>query len=162
MSTPLALPSTVVQALRDSLVLCYTGRSRVSGNIISTVMGNYRRDEARTVYALHRLKAVAAEMRDALLSGDLAGFGGLLAENWECQKLLDASVTNPQIDRLFQLATRKGAVGGKALGAGGGGCLLFYAPGNADTLRQALLEQGVALLDFDFDSDGLRVDDGGT
>ena len=155
--TPLALPPAVVQALRDGLVLGYTGRSRVSGNIIGTVMGNYRRGEARTVYALHRLKAIAVEMRAALLGGDLDGFAGLLGENWECQKMLDASVTNPQINSLFDLATRKGAVGGKALGAGGGGCLLFYAPGETTALRQALVEQNVTLLEFSFDEDGLQV-----
>ena len=160
-STLLALSSDLVQALRDNLVLCYTGRSRVSGNIISTVMGNYQRGEARTVYALHRLKAIAVEMRDALLSADLDGFAGLLAENWECQKMLDASVTNPQIDSLFSFATQTGAVGGKALGAGGGGCLLLYAPNTANTVRRTLLDHGVTLLEFDFDRDGLRVEGGG-
>lgn len=156
-STRLDVPREVIQALRERLVLCYTGRSRVSGNIIATVMGNYRRGEAATTYALRRLKAIATAMRDALLLGDLDAFGRLLAENWECQKMLDASVTNPQIDSLFELATRNGAAGGKALGAGGGGCVLFYAPSDTTRLRQALSRAGLTLIDFDFDFEGLRV-----
>ncbi len=156
-ATRLALSDSVSQRLRDSLVLCYTGRSRVSGTIISTVMGNYRRAEPRTTQALYRLRGIAVAMRDALLSGDLAAVGPLLLENWRCQKDLDASVTTPQLDSLFDIALRHGATGGKALGAGGGGCLLFHAPDAAERVRAALADVGATIFDFDFDFEGLQV-----
>ncbi len=156
-STRLDVPPPVVDALMQGLVLCYTGHSRISGDIITRVMGNYRRGDPRTTDALRRLKAIAIEMRDALIAGDLHSFGALLFDNWRCQQQLDASVTTPDIDTLFDLALRGGAVGGKALGAGGGGCVLFYAPDNAEGLRSVLRGRGLTLLEFDFDFDGLRV-----
>ncbi|MFN8471545.1 MAG: GHMP kinase [Anaerolineae bacterium] len=155
--TPVELTDAVTAALTRDLVLCYTGRSRISGGIISTVMGNYKRGDPRTTGALHRLKAIASEMRDALIAGDLQGFGALLLDNWRCQKDLDASVTTPEIDSLFDFAQGKGAKGGKALGAGGGGCILFYAPASADALREGLTERGLAVLEFAFDVAGLQV-----
>ncbi len=157
-ATRVAMPSAALDALRRDLVLVYTGRSRVSGNIIATVMGAYRRGEPRTTQALHRLKAIAAEMRDALLAGDLSAFGALLSENWACQTALDPSTTTPQIGALFDLARRHGATGGKALGAGGGGCVLFYAPNSSDALRAILAGEGLAVFEFDFDFEGLRVE----
>jgi len=155
---PLHPSDGVLNELEKHLVLCYTGRSRVSGDIISTVMEAYRRGEPGTVRALHRLKAIAVEMRDALLAGDLEAFGALLRENWENQKALHPSVTNPQIERLFAIALAEGAVGGKALGAGGGGCLLFYCRSDREHLvRQALAEAGAQPLSFHFDFKGLQV-----
>ena len=155
---PLHPPARVLNELEKHLVLCYTGRSRVSGDIISTVMEAYRRGEPGTVRALHRLKAIAVEMRDALLAGDLEAFGALLRENWENQKALHPSVTNPQIERLFAIAMAEGAIGGKALGAGGGGCLLFYCRSDQEHLvRRALAEAGAQPLSFHFDFKGLQV-----
>ncbi|HIC93760.1 MAG TPA: GHMP kinase, partial [Anaerolineae bacterium] len=111
-----------------------------------------------TVRALHRLKAIAVEMRDALLEGDLEAFGALLRENWENQKALHPSVTNPQIERLFAIALAEGAIGGKALGAGGGGCLLFYCRSDREhAVRQALAGAGAQPLSFHFDFKGLQV-----
>lgn len=159
-ATRIDLSPTTLAGLRRDLVLVYTGRSRVSGSIIATVMGAYRRGESRTTHALHRLKAIAVEMRDALLAGDLAAFGTLLGENWACQKALDPSTTTPQIDALFDLARRRGATGGKALGAGGGGCVLIYAPDHSAALRAMLVNEGLTIFDFDFDSEGLRVQTG--
>ncbi len=155
---PLHPPDGVLNELEKHLVLCYTDRSRVSGDIISTVMEAYRRGEPSTVRALHRLKAIAVEMRDALLAGDLEAFGALLRENWENQKALHPSVTNPQIERLFAIALTAGAIGGKALGAGGGGCLLFYCrPDREHLVRQALAEAGAQPLSFHLDFKGLQV-----
>ena len=155
---PLHPSDGVLNELEKHLVLCYTGRSRVSGDIISTVMEAYRRGEPGTVRALHRLKAIAVEMRDALLAGDLEAFGALLRENWENQKALHPSVTNPQIERLFAITLAEGAVGGKALGAGGGGCLLFYCRSDQEHLvRRALAEAGAQPLSFHFDFKGLQV-----
>ncbi len=156
-STKVGVPTDTVEGLLRGLVLCYSGRSRISGNIISTVMGNYRRGDPRTTGALRRLKAIAGEMRDALLASDLLSFGALLLDNWRCQQQLDASVTTPDIDALFDLARHHGAIGGKALGAGGGGCVLFYAADNADELRDTLRGRGLAVLEFNFDFDGLQV-----
>lgn len=155
--SPLHLAPATRYELEKRLVMCYTGRSRVSGNIISTVMGAYRAGVPRTVQALHALKRIAVDMKSALLRGDLASFGELLQENWENQKQLDPSVTNSTIDELFELARRSGAQGGKALGAGGGGCVLFYAVADQEhRLRLTLAERGLQLIEFTLDFEGVR------
>jgi len=154
----LRVPAWVKNELEKHLVMCYTGKSRVSGNIIEVVMGAYERGEKKTVGALHRLKEIAEEMKSVLVSGDITRFGALLLENWENQKRLDASVTTPQIERLFEVATGAGAVGGKALGAGGGGCVLFLADDNREhEVRKALQGEGVQIIDFNFEDCGLQT-----
>ncbi|MBI5956206.1 MAG: GHMP kinase [Chloroflexi bacterium] len=154
----LRLDAGFVEALQRDLVLCYTGRSRVSGDIIQAVIDSFQRGEPATVVALHNIKAVAERMRRALLSSDYQALAHLLSENWAEQMKLHASVTSPEIDALFARATRHGALGGKALGAGGGGCLLFLCqPGKAGVVRAELASAGAQVLDFDFDTRGLQV-----
>jgi D-glycero-alpha-D-manno-heptose-7-phosphate kinase len=157
-SSQLSVPREVVLDLEKHLVLCYTGKSRLSGNLIDNVMGNYERGEKTNTDALRRLKEIAHEVKTALLAGETQRFGELIGENWECQRRLDASITNPQIDHLFEVASRSGAIGGKALGAGGGGCLLFMAAENEEhRLRAALEAEGTRIIDFNFDSQGLQT-----
>ncbi len=154
--SPLKLSPDTLCELEKRLVLCYTGKSRISSNIIEIVMGAYRQRVPTTVDALHRLKAIAREMKSALLAGDLTSFGALLGENWECQKRLDKSVTNSDIEALFETALANGAISGKATGAGGGGCVVFYAkPDQEHVLRRALEGLGAQIIDFNFDLSGL-------
>lgn len=154
----LALSTSTLRDLEKHLILCYTGQSRLSGDIIKTVMGAYQRGETRTTAALHNLKRIAYETKNALLSGDLHTFAQLLGENWYNQKELDASVTNATIDNLFDKAMKAGALGGKACGAGGGGCILFYCDDNKEHLvRKALLEQGAQIIEFNLESEGLQT-----
>jgi D-glycero-alpha-D-manno-heptose-7-phosphate kinase len=109
--------------------------------------------------ALRRLTAIAFEMREALLRGDLVSFGVLLGENWRCQKALHPSITNDTVERLFDVAKKAGAVSGKACGAGGGGCLLFWSEeGTASRVAAALAEAGTQIIDFALDEQGLVVE----
>lgn len=157
-NSKLSVPKPVLCELEKHLILCYTGKSRLSGDIIKTVMGAYERGERRTVDALRNLKRIAYDTKSALLSGDLAGFASLLDENWENQKALDASTTSPQIDGLFEIARKAGAIGGKACGAGGGGCVLFCCADNKEHLvRRALLGAGAQIIDFNFEDAGLQT-----
>jgi D-glycero-alpha-D-manno-heptose-7-phosphate kinase len=148
----------VISEMEKHMVLCYTGKSRLSGNIISKVMGAYERGEKETTNALFNLKRIAHEMKSALLTGDTKRFASLLDENWQNQKMLDESTTNPQIDHLFDTAYKRGAIGGKALGAGGGGCLLFYCDDNCEhEVRKMLQENGVQIIDFNLEFQGLST-----
>lgn len=157
----LHLSKPVLRELEKHLVLCYTGQSRLSGNIVRQVMGAYERGEKQTSEALHNLKRIAYEIKDALLSGNLCQFARLLTENWKNQKALDSSTTNATIDRLFAAAISAGALGGKACGAGGGGCVLFYSNENKEHLvRRALLEEGAHIIDFNLEHEGLQTWEG--
>jgi len=154
----LRLPDNVINELEKHLVICYTGKSRLSGDIIQTVMGSYSKGIKKTVKALRNIKRITYEMKNALLSGDLKAFAELMTENWENQKQLDKSTTNPQIDSLFEIAFRNGAIGGKALGAGGGGCILFYCGINKEhVVRKALISTGVQIIDFNLEEKGLQT-----
>jgi len=151
-------PETVAE-LESRLVLCYTGKSRLSSGIHGDVWGNYRGGNPDTVNALYSLRNVAIRMRTVLLEGNVEEFGDLLNQNWRHQKALHPSVTNSQIDSLFEFAMANGAVAGKACGAGGGGCLLFLsAPGRKEDLEMVLRDQGVRVIPFRFDFDGLQVE----
>ncbi len=154
----LTVSPETVRELEARSVLCYTGKPRLSGAIHENVWGAFRQGNAATVSALYALRDVALRMKPALLDGDLDAFAQLMAENWAHQKALDPSVTNKQIDALFEAAGAAGAQGGKACGAGGGGCLLFIAaPGKKEAVGEVLAAQGARLIPFRFEFDGLTV-----
>lgn len=154
----LSVPLPVRHDLEKQLILCYTGQSRLSGDIIKIVMGAYERGEKKTVNALRSLKRIAYDMKDALISGDLEGFAQLLDENWHNQKELDPSTTNAKIDDLFEVAKSAGALGGKACGAGGGGCVVFFCGENKEHLvRKALLAVGAQIIEFNLEEEGLST-----
>lgn len=157
-TSPINVPENVICDLEKHLVLCYTGKSRLSGDVHRKVVDAYNSKEPETLDALRNLRNIAQRMKDALLNGNLETFGLLLSENWENQKALHPSVTNPQIDALFETALKNGALGGKACGAGGGGCIVFYSePDREHEVRRELEEAGVSILDFNLDFRGLRI-----
>ena len=154
------LPVSVdtLHELEKNLVLCYTGKSRLSGNIHEKVVGSFLSGDNKTLSALRDLKGIAREMKSVLLKEELLDFARLLAENWKNQKRLHPSVTNSQIDELFQIARKNGALGGKACGAGGGGCLIFYCkPDSEHLVRSKLEEAGVEIIDFNFTFEGISI-----
>lgn len=157
-TSPLKLPPHIRYELEKNLVLCYTGQSRLSGNIHQNVTEAYKSGEPGVKKALENLKAIAESTKTALIRGRLTDFGELLSENWQNQKKLHSSVTNEQIDKLFNIAKEHGAIGGKVCGAGGGGCLLFYCqPTREHSVQQKLEEAGTRIIDFNFDFDGLQI-----
>ncbi len=154
----LQLSKNIICELEKSLVLCYTGRSRLSGDIHQKVRSAFENGETKTTQAIKNLKEIAVEMKNSLLSEDLKTFGKLLNDNWENQKALHPSVTNSQIDEIMEIAKSNGAIGGKACGAGGGGCLLFYVqPDQEHIVRRKLEESKVKVIDFNFDFDGIQT-----
>lgn len=156
-TSPLRLSPATACELEKSLVLCYTGKSRLSGDIHERVTEAFRAGEAPTVGAVNDLKRIAHEVMQALLDGDFERFAELLDQNWECQKRLHPSVTNDQIEELFAAARGAGAAAGKACGAGGGGCVLFYCNEGRETrVARAIEDLGGKILPFNFDFRGLE------
>lgn len=157
-STPLALAASLINELEQRLVLCYSGTSRLSGDIIQRVQAAYTRGEPATCEALRRMRSIAMELQSALLGGTFEQIGPLLRENWRCQQALHPSVTNANVTQLFAIAEQHGALGGKACGAGGGGCLVFFcALGAEHQVRQGLAAAGAQIIDFNVDRDGLQT-----
>jgi D-glycero-alpha-D-manno-heptose-7-phosphate kinase len=155
----LSLADDTLHRLQERLVLVYSGESRLSGDIHERVWGGYLSGKTKVAAALRRLAEIVSEMREALLSGDLGSFGALLEENWRCQKDLHPSITNDTVEGLFQVAEEAGAISGKACGAGGGGCLLFWCEeGATSRVAASLAEASAQVIDFALDWEGLVVE----
>ncbi|MBM3267567.1 MAG: GHMP kinase [Candidatus Sericytochromatia bacterium] len=155
---PLRIPADHLAELQYHLLLCYTGRTRLSGNIVARQTASYVAREWTVVAALDEMKSLAIELKNALLRGRLRYFGELLHVAWEVKKRLAAEITTGEVDRLYAAAREAGALGGKLLGAGGGGYLLLFCPFDRKHLvREALEREGGQIVRFNFEHAGLRT-----
>jgi len=154
---PITLDPVFAAALEQRLVLCYTGRSRVSGETIARVMGAYERGEVTVTGALRTLRDLAHAMGEALRAADLARVGTLLSENWRCQQALDAGMCTAEMACLEREMTTAGALGGKAAGAGAGGSMFFLAPDDPAPLIAAARGAGATVLPVRWASGGVRA-----
>jgi D-glycero-alpha-D-manno-heptose-7-phosphate kinase len=155
---PLRIGSDVLAELEYRLLLCYMGQTRQSAHIIERQVESYKEGRSDTVDALHRLKDETLEMKKALLVGDVDAMGELLHEAWENKKRLDQGISNSHVDRLYQLARREGAIGGKMPGAGGGGYFLLLSRFDRKHRVAAVLEKhGGQVVPFQFERRGLTA-----
>lgn len=154
---PIALAPATIAALEQQCIVAYTGEARVSANTITAVLDAYRAGEPRVTDALARMAALAERMAAALAAGDVATLGTLVGEHWQYQRALHPAIPTPLIDRLLADAERAGALGGKALGASGGGCVLAIAPPERAAAVREALAAGAALLPFTVDTHGFHV-----
>jgi D-glycero-alpha-D-manno-heptose-7-phosphate kinase len=138
-------------------VVVYTGESRVSAATITGVLDAYRAGEPRVTTALARMRALAVAMADALAGGDVDALGALVGEHWVHQRALHPAIPTARIDAIVAAGAAAGALGAKALGASGGGCvLLVAADGREAAVRDAAARLG-ALVDWAVDLEGVRV-----
>lgn len=153
---PLRLDPATLHELHYSLILCYTGRTRQSAGIIDNQMQNVEDGDRKAVHATHALRDLCVDMKNALLQGDLASFGNLLHESWLQKKKIANRITNARIDKLYAESRKLGALGGKIVGAGGGGYLLLFVPfDRRHRIKKRLVELNAAPVDFNFDYDGV-------
>jgi D-glycero-alpha-D-manno-heptose-7-phosphate kinase len=160
--------ATIVNALRISReilnemeynsLLCFTGSTRRSGGILKRQIESYENKNPRVFDALEQMKTLTFEMKDQLLIGNLAGFAKLLNSEWELKKQLDQGISTEETDKLLLAAREAGALGGKLLGAGGGGFLLLYCgPGKQIRVQNAVEALGGKTFPIRFDKDGLQT-----
>lgn len=150
---PLALAHETLARLRDNLLFFYTGETRSASRQLSDQVERTERGDETMLANLHRTKEIGLESRDLLLAGDLDRYAMLMHEHWETKRTRSPDMATERIDDLYTLARRSGALGGKLVGAGGGGFLLVYTPRPDDT-RQALEAAGAPELRFDFEFQG--------
>ena len=153
----LRLDPAFVRELERRTVLCHTGTSRVSGDTIDRVMGAYRRQEPAVTGALRAMKGVADSMADALRQSDLPAVGALLSENWRLQRVLDAGMQTPFMRNLETAVASAGVWGGKAAGAGAGGCMFFIASGDPDRVAGAARTAGARVLPVAWSPEGVAA-----
>jgi len=153
---PITLDPAFAAALARHTLLCYTGSSRISGATIARVMGAYERAEPGVVAALRAIKDTAERMAEALRAADLARVGALLAENWRHQQALDPEMRTAAMARLEEAVVDAGVLGGKAAGAGAGGCMFFVVRDPAAGAAAAR-EAGATVLPVTWAQEGVRA-----
>ena len=155
---PLRIARNVLNELEYHLVLCYTGRTRLSANILESQVKAYEEKQCDVMEALDRMKKLTIEMKNALLTGRMEDFGQLMDEGWQEKKKLAKNISSAEIEKLYDVARKNGAVGGKILGAGGGGYLLLYCEfDRKHLLADALHKHGGEVVEFGFDHEGLTT-----
>src|SRR5579859_7825714 len=155
---PLPIATATQRRLEDSLVLCYSGTSRISGTVLAGVMDRYVRGDPATTRQLRRLREIALEIEALLESGDLDGFGEFMTAAWQAFRALHPSVSTPAIEQILAIGRAHGATGGKALGAGGGGCVLLACdPAQRSAVAAALEQARFATIPFHFAAQGAEV-----
>lgn len=154
---PLRIRTETLNELAYNMVLYYTGTSRLSSAIIEKQQDSIRQNNSGSVNAMHKTKEIAIRIKEAILKADLNQVGEILHEGWQYKKQLAEGISNPMIDEIYEAAMKAGALGGKISGAGGGGFIFFYCPGNTrfrviDTLKQF----GGEVTPFQFTKNGLN------
>jgi D-glycero-alpha-D-manno-heptose-7-phosphate kinase len=150
---PLELAPTTLRRLRDQLLLFYTGEARSASTVLAGQDERSKAGDQEMVENLHRTKEIGRESRVLLETGDLDGYALLMHEHWQNKRRRSPGMSGEHIDRLYTLARRSGCIGGKLVGAGGGGFLLVYARRPEDT-RQAMAAAGASELAFEFEFTG--------
>lgn len=156
---PLRIDSSLLNDLEAHLLLCYVGRVRSNLDLVAKQVDYYKEGRRTTVDGMQRLYDMVSEMKHALLRGNLDDFGALLHEAYVNKKLMNPHVADGTItEELYEAARAKGALGGKLLGAGGGGYFAIYCPTDCQhEVRSALEAMGAQFTDFAFDGNGLQV-----
>jgi D-glycero-alpha-D-manno-heptose-7-phosphate kinase len=155
---PARMDEDVVEEFEGNLLLFYTGVVRRTADVLAAQDQAAHRSDPRVIESLHRIKDLGWEIKGALEAGKLRRFGELMDAHWEVKKQLSGSVSGSQFDRWYDLARQAGAIGGKLMGAGGGGFFLFYCENGAKAaLREAMAREGLLELRFRLDFEGTKV-----
>ena len=153
---PLSISNEVIMNLEDNLLLFYTGKSRNAGQILDNQKKKTEMNDKQIVNSLHFTKELGLQSKGLLEKGEVEKFGLIMHKHWEHKKLNFPETTSPQINHWYEIGIKNGALGGKLVGAGGGGFLLFYAH-DKNKLRLVMKEIGLQELRFGFDFDGTKV-----
>lgn len=153
---PLKISMQTMFDLEDNLLLFFTGFSRSAGTILRDQKIKSQKNDAEMIANLHYVKNLGILSKSALEAGDTDLFGELMHEHWEHKKRRSGGMSNAQIDEWYQLAMDNGAIGGKLVGAGGGGFLMFMAK-DRSRLRQKMGDAGLEEVRFKFDFEGTKI-----
>jgi D-glycero-alpha-D-manno-heptose-7-phosphate kinase len=153
---PLRIGDETLYNLEDNLLLFFTGYSRSASSILKEQDDKSKEHDPSMIENLHFVKDLGFRSMEALESGNLVEFGRLMDVHWRNKKKRSGGMSNGKIDQWYEIAMENGAVGGKLIGAGGGGCLMFYAADKI-RLRHAMREHGLREVRFRFDFEGTKI-----
>lgn len=153
---PLLVPQPALHDLEENLLLFFTGYSRDADQMLADQKVRSQEGDPAMLENLHATARIGAQVKGSLEAGDVRRFAELMSEHWEIKRKRTEGMSSGALDRWYDLARANGAVGGKLVGAGAGGFLLFYAERPAQ-LRQAMAAEGLPEVRFQFDFDGSSV-----
>ena len=155
---PVPMKPEVMDELENNLLIFYSGVERAAATVLKEQAKVIANNTDDAVNRMHRIKELGYETRRILLSGDLDRYGELLHEHWTNKRMLASNMTDGAIDGHYEAARAAGALGGKLMGAGGGGFFMFYVrPGDKRRVYDALSARGLKPLRFRFDLDGAKI-----
>ncbi len=156
--TPLDMHEETIHELESRLLMFYTNIERDANDILGEQSQKAKIDEAVAITSMHRIKEIGREIKAALQNDDVSLFGKLMHEHWLEKKKISNKMSNSNIDRWYETGIKNGAIGGKIMGAGGGGFLVFCCEvGERKELRLAMEKEGLRFMDFKFDWEGSKV-----
>jgi D-glycero-alpha-D-manno-heptose-7-phosphate kinase len=155
-ASPLDLSMETIHDLEDNLLLFFTGYSRSASGILKDQNDRSQKKDGEMIDNLNYVKDLGYQSKKYLESNNTIAFGMLMDEHWDHKKKRTSGMTNPQIDRWYQIAKDNGAIGGKLVGAGGGGFLMFMAKDRL-LLRKAMTAAGLEEVRFKFDFEGTKI-----
>jgi D-glycero-alpha-D-manno-heptose-7-phosphate kinase len=153
---PLKINKDILYSLEENLVLFYTGHSRSASEVLKEQKDKTLRNDKEMIENLHFIKELGFESQKALEEGRLHRFAELMNVHWEHKKKRSGNMTNPKIEHWYHTALDNGAVGGKLIGAGGGGFLMFYTEDKI-AIRNAMQKEGLEEVRFRFDFEGTKI-----
>jgi D-glycero-alpha-D-manno-heptose-7-phosphate kinase len=153
---PANLDTSTLYSLEDNLAMFFTGHTRSASDLLKDQDKRSKEADATMIENLHYVKDLGFKIREALETGKLRRFGELMHEHWERKRARSQGMSNGKIDELYNIGMKSGAIGGKLIGAGGGGFLMFYTEKKRE-LREAMAAAGVEELRFRFDFEGTKL-----
>ncbi len=155
--TPINISQENVDMLEKNLMLFYTGFTRSANDILGEQKKKAEQNETEIFNYYHEIKKIGEASLKCLEKGDLRRFGEWMNIHWELKRKITNNMSNSKIDEWYALALANGAIGGKVIGAGGGGFLLFYVEKNHDKVKQILETDGLVHIPFKFEFEGSRI-----
>tara|TARA_Y100000034_G_scaffold133699_1_gene199923 strand:+ start:2881 stop:3867 length:987 start_codon:yes stop_codon:yes gene_type:complete len=155
-ASPLDISYSTLEELENNLLMFSTGVRRSASEVILDQKNNAESDEQK-MQQMHIIRDIGQQIRKSLEQGDAMKFGKWLNAHWETKKKFSQKMSSSDIDRYYELGLKNGSIGGKIVGAGGGGFLLFYCRDNKERLRDIMKKLGLKELAFRFDTEGCKI-----
>jgi len=153
----LKITEETIHELENNLFFFYTGIKRSSTRVLQDQRSSIQEERSKALDAMHHIKDIGFKVKHALENGNLSEFGRLQHEHWLAKRETSSKISNGPIDRYYEEGLQNGALGGKLVGAGGGGFLMFYCENGKDRLRKVMVKEGLTEVRFDFEREGSKI-----
>ena len=155
--SPLKIADDAIHELGNNMIFFYTGLKRSSATVLQDQRKSILDDRSKALDSMHRIKEIGFKVKQALENGNLSEFGRLQHEHWLAKKDTSSKISSDPIDRYYQMGLKNGALGGKLVGAGGGGFLMFYCENGSGRLRKTMSKEGLTEVRFSFEPSGSKI-----